>query len=146
MRRRLLKTATAPVRTRLRETASKPRRLQVSGRRLIPPLYMGWVWNIVLVSCKMSLEERSILTQDEPEGVVIKSRFLRSQPRRIGLGHPLGRDPSRKVKRASQDHSRISDVASSKTASSTWSSLRSAASRKAATAFQHHQPVRELHD
>ena len=28
---------------------------------------------------------------------VLLSRFLRSQPRRIGLGHPLGRDPSRKI-------------------------------------------------
>jgi hypothetical protein len=25
------------------------------------------------------------------------SRFLRSQPRRIGLGHPLGRDPERTI-------------------------------------------------
>ena len=25
------------------------------------------------------------------------SRFLRSQPRRIGLGHPLGRNPSRTI-------------------------------------------------
>jgi hypothetical protein len=28
---------------------------------------------------------------------VVVSRFLRSQPRRIGLGHPLGRDPARTI-------------------------------------------------
>ena len=26
-----------------------------------------------------------------------RRRFRRSQPRRLGLGHPLGRDPSRKI-------------------------------------------------
>jgi hypothetical protein len=30
-------------------------------------------------------------------GRVVISRFLRSQPRRIGLGHPLGRDPARTI-------------------------------------------------
>src|ERR1017187_1994942 len=33
---------------------------------------------------------------------VLLSLFLRSQPRRIGLGHPLGRDPSRKIDRSEE--------------------------------------------
>ena len=72
-----------------------------------------------------------------PEGLV--SRFLWSQLRRIGLGHPLGRDPSRKIDTAITNsdykfHSSASVVASSSTTSSTICALRSAARRRAVTA------------
>ena len=67
-------------------------------------------------------------------GGFLFSRFLRSQPRRIGLGQPLGRDPLRKIDAAISRGERNEFTgaprwASSSTPSSTICALRSAASR-----------------
>ena len=44
---------------------------------------------------RAGVEAKPSRTDEVREGCI--SRFLRSQPRRIGLGHPLGRDPVRTI-------------------------------------------------
>ena len=70
---------------------------------------------------------------DKGAGGFRSADFSGDEPRRIGLGHPLGCDPSRKSDVVSL-HNNASAVASSNTDSSTSCALRSAASRGAVIA------------
>jgi hypothetical protein len=64
-------------------------------------LILTWRWlrGVYRLKVESSEEQKPNPPAHKPIvcGRVVVSRFLRSQPRRIGLGHPLGRDPARTI-------------------------------------------------